>query len=133
LPFFRGEICPQAGIASVADAAGQTSDAGRRGPPRFYPSLYSGKTPETEQPCSAPGFFYFRGAKILSFKRPASHRGKPGHNKERTMNKKHGFLFGIAVIAIAAIFTLTGCPTEADGGGSLEVGGLHSDPYCLVS
>jgi hypothetical protein len=29
------------------------------------------------------------------------------------MNKKHGFLFGFAVIAIAAMVTFTGCPTEA--------------------
>jgi hypothetical protein len=36
------------------------------------------------------------------------------------MNKKHGLLFGFAVIAIAAIFTLTGCPTDSDdtGGGN---------------
>ena len=33
------------------------------------------------------------------------------------MKTKHGLLFGFAVIAIAAIFTLTGCPTEDDGGG----------------
>jgi hypothetical protein len=33
------------------------------------------------------------------------------------MNKKHGLLFGFAVIAIAAIFTLTGCPTDGGGGG----------------
>jgi hypothetical protein len=40
------------------------------------------------------------------------------------MNKKHGLLFGFAVIAIAAVFTQTGCPTEADddggGGGSVS-------------
>jgi hypothetical protein len=33
------------------------------------------------------------------------------------MKTKHGLLFGFAVIAIAAIFTLAGCPTEDDGGG----------------
>jgi ABC-type proline/glycine betaine transport system substrate-binding protein len=35
------------------------------------------------------------------------------------MNKKHSFLFGFTVIAIAAMVTFTGCPTEedSDGGG----------------
>jgi uncharacterized lipoprotein NlpE involved in copper resistance len=32
------------------------------------------------------------------------------------MKTKHGFLFGFAVITMAAIFTLTGCPTEDNGG-----------------
>ena len=32
------------------------------------------------------------------------------------MKTKHGLLFGFAVIAIAAMFTLAGCPTEDDGG-----------------
>ena len=36
------------------------------------------------------------------------------------MKTKHGLLFGFAVIAIAAIFTLTGCPTEDDGGGGSD-------------
>ena len=34
------------------------------------------------------------------------------------MNKKHGFLFGFAVIAIAAMVTFAGCKTEDDGGGN---------------
>jgi hypothetical protein len=53
------------------------------------------------------------------------------------MNKKHGLLFGFAVIAIAAIFTLTGCPTEADddGGGGVPaeaVGDWKSRDYTLT-
>ena len=32
------------------------------------------------------------------------------------MKTKHGLLFGFAVIAIAAMFTLAGCKTEDDGG-----------------
>jgi hypothetical protein len=38
------------------------------------------------------------------------------------MNKKHGLLFGFAVIALAAIFTFTGCPAEDDGGGGGDDG-----------
>ena len=34
------------------------------------------------------------------------------------MKTKHGLLFGFAVIAIAAMFTLAGCKTEDDGGSS---------------
>jgi hypothetical protein len=39
------------------------------------------------------------------------------------MNKKHGLLFGFAVIAIAAMVSFTGCPTEDDGGGGGGGGG----------
>jgi hypothetical protein len=50
------------------------------------------------------------------------------------MNKKHGLLFGFAVIAIAAMFTLTGCPTEADdtGGGNGNGGGVPSGTIKLA-
>jgi hypothetical protein len=43
------------------------------------------------------------------------------------MNKKHGLLFGFAVIAIAAMFTLAGCPTEDDGSGGGGGGGTNTD------
>jgi hypothetical protein len=128
---FGREICPKARFA------------GQRGPPLFYQSLYSGKTPGTEQPCSAPGVFIFAVRKFYLFKRPASHRGGPGRSKEHTMKTKHGFLFGFAVIAIAAMFTLAGCPTEdnGDGGGGGVKGKLTitdiptgaTDSYLIVT
>jgi hypothetical protein len=40
-----------------------------------------------------------------------------GNYKENTMKTKHGLLFGFALIALAAIFTFAGCPTEDDDGG----------------
>jgi hypothetical protein len=66
-----------------------------------------------------------------------------GNNKENTMKTKHGFLFGFAVIAIAAMFTLAGCPTEDDGGGpgtdpgtgaALTITGLaaHNGKYVIA-
>jgi hypothetical protein len=33
------------------------------------------------------------------------------------MKTNHGLFFGFALIAIAAMFTFTGCPTEDNGGG----------------
>jgi hypothetical protein len=49
-------------------------------------------------------------------------------NKENTMKKGHGFFIGFAVIAIAAMVTLAGCPTDGDGdgggGGGLPTGNL---------
>jgi hypothetical protein len=50
--------------------------------------------------------------------------GKPGNNKENTMNKKHGLLFGFALIVIAAMFTLAGC--NPDGTDSTDGGGIDS-------
>jgi hypothetical protein len=81
--------------------------------------------PEMEQPCSTPDFFDFRVAEmppygvpawpeVSLFKRPASHGGMAGSNKERTMNKKHGRLFGFAVIAIAAMVSFAGCSNGGD-------------------
>jgi hypothetical protein len=45
--------------------------------------------------------------------------GDVGLLKEQTMKTKHGLFFGFAVLLVAAIFSLTGCPTEDDddGGG----------------
>ena len=41
------------------------------------------------------------------------------------MNQKHGLLFGFAVIAIAAMFTFTGCPTDGnDNGDGSGIGDL---------
>jgi hypothetical protein len=47
-----------------------------------------------------------------------------GNNTENTMNKKHGLLFRFAVIAIAAMFTVTGCSKGDDdsGGGGVPTG-----------
>jgi hypothetical protein len=36
---------------------------------------------------------------------------------EKTMNKRHGFLFGFAVIAIAAMVTFAGCDNDTTSGG----------------
>jgi hypothetical protein len=57
------------------------------------------------------------------FKRPASPGGKPGNKKEYTMNKRHGLLCGFAVIALAAIFTLTGC-VNPNSGDSITISGI---------
>jgi hypothetical protein len=45
--------------------------------------------------------------------------------KENSMKNKHGFLFGFAVIAMAAIFTLAGCDdgSDDDGGENKDVNG----------
>jgi hypothetical protein len=101
-----GEVCPQTGAGS----------AGQRGTPRFSPSLYSGKLPEYPLG-ELPAFFIYALRKLLFFKRPASHEGKPGNNKENTMKTKHGLFFGFAVIAIAAIFTFAGCSIDDDDDG----------------
>jgi hypothetical protein len=55
-------------------------------------------------------------------------------HKENTMKKGHGFLFGFAgkaalcAAAIAAIFTLAGCPTDGDGDGGGNGGGIGPLP-----
>jgi hypothetical protein len=66
-----------------------------------------------------------------------------GNNKENTMKTKHGLLFGFALIALAAIFTFAGCPTDDDdgggGGGSSAAGTLtitgladHNGKYVIA-
>jgi hypothetical protein len=50
--------------------------------------------------------------------------------KEISMKNKHGFLFGFAVIAMAAIFTFAGCEDDSgDGGGG---GGSPTFPAVWV-
>jgi hypothetical protein len=41
--------------------------------------------------------------------------------KEQTMKTKHGLLFGFAVLLMAAIFSLTGCPTDNAEGWDVHI------------